>query len=507
MVESNAQRVAKNTGYLFIRTFLVLLVTLYTSRVILQNLGFDDFGLYNVVGSVVIFFGFLQTALNNATYRYLAFELGTGNGEKLRQVYAMAVNSHILLALSLFIILEIGGVWFVNNKLNVAPDRLDAANWLFQFSLLTFCFNIVRTPFNSNIIAHEHMNFYAFVSIIEVVLRLGVVFLLVWSPIDKLIFYGALLAILSLVMLITYGIYCHIVFKDCRYMKYWDSGLMRKFLGYSGWSLSVNVADTTTYQCMSIFFFNILGAVANAALSIANQVISALNQFLNTFTQAFNPQIIKNYAAGRYDAFMRMIFTTSKISYYLLLLLAIPVVVNIRFILQLWLGEYPEMTPYYVEIIIIYSLIDAFQAPLWISVHATGNIKVHQLLMASIKILAIPAMYVVLNIGCSGTVALAIWASLNLCCAIVRTIYLKYLIHLDVMSFLRKVVVRIVVVTIIAFPLSFLISSWLGQNWIGFLCSSLTSTMLILIMVYIFGLDHQERELLKTMPIIRKFLK
>lgn len=505
--ETNAQRVAKNTGYLFIRTFLVLLVTLYTSRVVLRTLGFEDFGLYNVVGSVVVFFSFLQTALNNATYRYLAYELGTGNEEKLKQVYAMAINSHVLLALLLFILLEVGGVWFLNNRLNVPTDRLGAANWVFQFSLLTFCFNVIRTPFNSNIIAHEHMNFYALVSIIEVLLRLGIVFMLMWSPVDKLVTYGALLTIVAFVMLIVYVAYCHVTFKDCRYMRYWDMGLMRQFMAYSGWSLSVNVADTTTYQCMSIFFFNILGAVSNAALGIANQVISALNQFLHTFTQAFNPQIIKSYAAGRLDTFMRMIFTTSKISYFLLLLLAVPVVVNIRFILSLWLGEYPEMTPYFVEIIIIYALVDAFQAPLWQAVHATGNIRTHQILMASIKILAIPSIYIALKLGYSGKMALVIWALLNLCCAIVRTLYLRRLIHLDVKAYLNEVVLRIGIVTILVVPASYLISSWLGQNWLGFICSSLVAFVLTCGVCYGYGLSPMERNLLKTMPIINKILK
>ena len=507
MKGTNAQRVAKNTGYLFIRTFLVFLVTLYTSRVILRILGFEDFGLYNVVGSVVVFFSFLQAALNNATYRYLAYELGTGSVERLRHVYAMAINSHLLLALFLFVVLEIGGVWFLNNRLEVAPNRLEAANWVFQFSLFTFCFSIVRTPFNSNIIAHEHMNFYALVSIVEVFLRLGIVFMLVLSPLDKLVTYGALLMLVSIVMLITYMVYCHVTFNDCQYLRHWDSGLLRQFLAYSGWSLSVNMADTTTHQCMSIFFFNILGAVANAALGIANQVIGALNQFLHTFTQAFNPQIIKSYAAGRHDVFMRMIFTTSKISYYLLLLLTVPVVANISFILHLWLGDYPESTPYFVELIMVYSLIDAFQAPLWTSVHATGNIKVHQILMASIKILAIPAIYVALKLGYSGNMALAIWALLNLCCAVVRTLYLKRLIHLDVMDYLREVVVRIIVVTAIAVPVSCITSSWLGSCWLSFICSSLISILSITLMVYAYGLNQQERQLLKTMPVINKLLK
>lgn len=507
MSESNAQRVAKNTGFLFIRTFLVLLVTLYTSRVVLRTLGFEDFGLYNVVGSVVVFFSFLQAALNNATYRYLAYELGTGDSTKLKQVYSMAINSHGLLAVLVFVLLEIGGVWFLNNKLNIEPERIHAANWTFQFSLITFCINIIRTPFNSNIIAHEHMNFYALISIIEVVLRLGIVFLLVWSPTDKLITYAALLAAVSVIVMICYVAYCHHSFKDCQYERYWNANLLRQFTAYSGWSLLVNVADVTTTQCMSIFFFNILGAIANAALGVANQVISALNQFLQTFTQAFNPQIIKNYAAGRYDAFMRMIYSTSKISYFLLLLLAIPVVLNIHYILRIWLGKYPEETPAFVQMIIIYSLIDAIQAPLWTAVHATGRIRTHQILMASIKILAIPSIWVILHFGGTGTEAIAIWALLNLACAIVRTIYMHHHIHLDLYHYFRYVIIPAALVTIIVVPITYCIVTSISQAAVGFFLSTLISVVLTCISCYVIGLNKDERKLLKTMPILRKIIK
>ena len=507
MAESNAQRVAKNTGFLFIRTFLVLLVTLYTSRVVLRTLGFEDFGLYNVVGSVVVFFSFLQTALNNATYRYLAYELGTGNSEKLRHVYSMAINSHILLAVCVFVLLEIGGVWFLNNKLNVSPDRIHAANWTFQFSLLAFCINIIRTPFNSNIIAHEHMNFYALISIVEVVLRLGIVLMLVWSPADKLITYAALLAVVSGIVMICYVAYCHYSFKDCLYQRYWDGSLLRQFTSYSGWSLLVNVADVTTTQCMGIFFFNVLGAVANAALGVANQVISALNQFLHTFTQAFNPQIIKNYAAGRNESFMRMIYSASKISYFLLLFLAVPVVMNIRYILAIWLGEYPEDTPSFVQMIIIYSLIDALQAPLWTAVHATGKIRTHQLMMSAIKIMAIPSIWLILHYGGTGTEAIIIWVVLNFVCAAVRTLYMHHHIQLDLHHYLRYVLIPIALVTLAVVPLAFLIRKSCDNEAVAFLLSSLTAMLLTIISCYMLGLDKEERKLLSTMPLLRKILK
>lgn len=507
MPDNNAQRVAKNTGYLFFRTFLVLLVSLYTSRVILQTLGFEDFGLYNVVGSVVVFFSFLQTALNNATYRYLAYELGTGNFIRLKHVYSMAINSHVLLAISVFVLLEVGGTWFLNNKLNISSERLYAANWTFQFSLITFCINIIRTPFNSNIIAHEHMNFYALVSIVEVVLRLLIVFLLVLSPIDKLITYAVLLTGVSVLILLCYIAYCCYSFKDCQYERYWDNDLLKQFTSYSGWSLLVNVADMTTTQCMSIFFFIFLGAITNAALGIANQVINALNQFLQTFAQAFNPQIIKSYAAGHYETFMRMIYSTSKVSYFLLLLLATPVMINIRYVLNLWLGEYPDETPIFVQMIIIYSLIDAFQAPLWTAVHATGRIRIHQILMSSIKILAVPAMWCILYLGGTSIKAIAIWIFLNGVCAVVRTFYMQYHIHLDLYYYFWSVLIPITLVTAIVVPVAYGITLICNDANSGFFLSSLTAVTLTIIISYGIGLNKEERKLVKTMPIIKHFVK
>lgn len=506
MVESNAQRIAKNTGFLFIRTFLVLLVTLYTSRVVIRILGFEDFGLYNAVGSVVVFFSFLQTALNNATYRYLAYELGTGNSENLRRVYSMAINSHILLAICVFVLLEIAGVWFLNNKLNIPPNRIISANWTFQFSLLTFCINIIRTPFNSNIIAHEHMKFYALISIIEVVLKLGIAFVLALSPVDKLISYAALLTAVSIILMLCYVVYCHYSFKDCPYHWYWNGSLLKEFTSYSGWSLLVNVADVTATQCMSIFFFNLLGSVANAALGIANQVIGALNQFLHTFTQAFNPQIIKKYAVGNNDSFMQMIYTSSKVSYLLLLLFAVPFVINIRLILTIWLGKYPEETPVFVQMIIIYSLIDAQQTSLWTAVHATGDIRIHQILMSSIKIMAIPSIWLILHYGGTGGDAIAIWVALNFVCAIIRTLYMHHHIGLNLHYYLRYVVLPIVLVTIVVVPPTYFIWNSCNNEVLAFLLSSILAVLLTLFCGYMIGLNKEERKLVRTMPIVDKIL-
>ena len=504
--QEDAKRLARNTVLLFVRMVIVLLVTLYTSRAVLKALGVEDFGIYNVVGSVVVFLGSLKVALTNATSRYLTYELGTGNVEKLRQVFSMAVNCHIILAAGLWVVMEIGGVWFVNHQLNIPPERLTAANWVFQFSLLTFCFSVVQTPFHSNIVAHEKMDYYAFLSVLDAVLKLGIVFLLAVSPVDKLIAYAFLLFLVSIVMLVCYALYSSRKFDDTKYLRYWDRGLLRQFTSYSGWSLLVNGVVIAAQQCISIFFFNILGSVANASLGFANQVSAGIAMFIANFSQSYRPQIVKSYAAGNTAFFNRLLFSTSKISFILYLLISVPIVANVEFILRIWLDDYPQFTPEYVIAVITYFLFDCFQEPLWQAVHATGRIRTHQIMIASIKVVAIPAMYITLRSGCSGEVALYIWAALNAVCAVCRTIYMRHLIGLDLREYLRNVIFRLILLLVAAVPVPLIIARTMGQGVLGFVISSAVAVLLIASVGVVFVLDKSERSMLKSVPLIGKFI-
>lgn len=494
----NTRRIAKNTVFLTIRTIIVLLVTLYTSRIVLKNLGFEDFGLYDVIGrGIIVFCAFLRNALTNATSRYLTFELGKNGEKNISRVYSTAINTHIILALALFIIMEIIGVWFVNSHLVIAPDRLTAANMVFQFALAAFCVSIVQTPFNSNIIAHEKMDFYAMISIIEAALKLGVAYLLVVSPIDKLVSYGALLWIVSLVITMIYMLYCRHTFHDTVYdRKCWDKELAISFSKYSGWSLVVNGADSFSQQSISIFFNWFIGLTANAALGIASQINLAISKFLSTFTQAFNPQIIKSYASRDTDYFNKLVLSTSKISCFIFLFIAIPATINIDYVLQIWLGEYPEHTARFVRVIMIYYFFDSFQTPLISALHATGNLKVHQIMIGAVKLLSIPTMYFAVKYSSNGTYGLAIWAGLNGVCAAARTIYMKRLIHLDLKLYWRKVMLPVLCVGTISFPIPLLLERYLGGTIIGFLTSCIASVIICAAACYIF-LNKDERRVIQ----------
>lgn len=507
MQDDNRGRIAKNTGFLYLRMIVVMLVSLYTSRIILRTLGFEDFGIYNVVGSVVTFLSFFQAALRNATFRYLTFEMGAGNIDKISKVFSMSINTHLILAIILFVLMEIGGVWLINNKLVITEDRLIAANWAYQFSLLTFCITIIRTPYDSCIIAYEKMDFYALTSIVEVALKLLIVYLLIIVPFDKLIVYAILLTMVTVLLSLWYVVYCKRKFPDCKYIKYWDKDMLKQFTSYSGWSLLVNGATITRTQCISIFFNLFLGVLANAALGIANQVVSSLNMFVTNFTQAFRPQIIKSWAAKDYDYFMKLIFSSSKMAYFLLLIISIPIVVNIDFVLKVWLGEYPPMAPVFIETIILYYLIDAFQEPLITSVHATGNLKYHQIMIATIVFMVIPVSYILLRVGCPGSYVLIANALANVVCAVGRTLYMRRLINLNVAEYLKKVVVPVLAVTLLSLPLPLYMSQRLYESWLNVILICGVSVILTGLSCYFVGLSNSEREILKSIQFVKKVLR
>lgn len=491
----NTKRIAQNTGFLAFRMLLVVAVGLFTSRIVLDALGVDDYGIYGVVGSVVIFLSFFKNALTNATYRFFTFDLGQGNTDRLGRTFSMSLNMHLLLAVVLFLILEIGGIIFINHYLNIVPTRIHAANWVFQFSLLAFCIEVVKTPYNSCIIAHERMNFFAYTSLFEVGMGLLNAYLLWLAPMDKLIFYGFLQFMLSILLLLWYFLYCRKHFKEAKYHFVWDKGLLRKLTSYSGWSLLVNAAYIIATQCQNIFLNWFGGVAINAAMGIANQVSSKMNMFLSSFTQAFNPQIIKSYASGDHDYFMKLILSTAKFSFLILMSMVFPMVLFVDFILDLWLVDVPRHSNIFICLLLIYYLIDALQVSLVQSVHATGKLVIHQILISTIMMLSIPVTYIMLRNGMPYWSVPAIWAATNLLAAIVRTIYIRHLIGLNISLYLRDVVGRSMVVCILSMLLPIYFYSLLGNCWTGLIVVGVSFYPLYLFAIYTIGLNRQEHDM------------
>lgn len=504
MAEHSAdyRRVARNTGYLYLRQLIVALVGLFTSRIVLRVLGETDFGIYNIVGTVVVFLSFLMQALTNATYRFFTFELGKGEAGNPAKTFSMNMNAHLILAGIVLVVLEIAGPIAVS-RLNIPPERMGVAQVVFQLSLLLFLIEILRTPFNSSIIAHERMNFYALTSIAEAVLKLGMALLLMVIPWDKLILYAIMMCLIRILLFLWFRFYCRRHFPETRYYRVWDKNQLKEMLAYSGWSMLVNGADVTVQQTNNVYI-NLFGGVsANAAMGVSNQISGVLNNFLNSFTNSFNPQIIKSYAAGDRKYFMNLIFSTSKISYFLLFTVAFPVMVYIDFILRIWLGAdaVPDMTGIFTQLIFFNTLINSFSAPLWQSVHATGNIRTHQILMSSIKILNIPASYIALRLGAPLYTVLAILAGLNLISDIVRMIYLRKLIELPLGAYVRDVFGGIITVTALAIPLPlwyFFSAAGRGvSEWVSMPVFFCLFFVIYAAAIWLLGLNASERDLLK----------
>ena len=397
---SDNRRIAKNTLYLYIRMLVTLVVTLYTSRVILKTLGIDDFGIYNVVGGVVILFSFISTSLRSATQRFISYELGLGEKGDVNKVYSVSMICHFIMALVILVLAETVGLWFVENKLIIPVDRMVAARWVYQFTILTFLANVFQAPFHATIIAYETMSFYAYVSIFDVALKLGVAFLITVSPFDKLIAYAALLSVASIVSLVIPLIYCKAKLKIGKLRLIKEKELFGHIMGYSGWTMFNGCAVVSAQQGGNILLNIFNGVAANGAFGIANQVSTAIYGFVANFQSAFQPQIVKQYAAQENESLYKLIDRASIFSYYLLLLIAVPFCVSTDYVLSLWLGSNPEYASGFCQLLIIYFLMDAFQAPLWMLIGAKGNIKEYTIWSTSLIFLNIPLSWLLLHLGC-----------------------------------------------------------------------------------------------------------
>lgn len=488
----NNNRIAKNTVLLYVRMLLTMGVSLYTSRVVLNVLGVEDFGIYNIVGGIVVVFSFLNTAMSSATQRFLNFELGRGNNDEVKRVFSMSMTAHISIAFIVIVLGETIGLWFLNSQLNIPAERMIAANWVYQFTILTFCIQIIRVPYNASIIAYEKMSFYAYISIAEVVLKLLIVFLLFYVGWDKLKLYAVLTCGVMLITLILYKLYCNKVFTTCRYNYFWDASRYKKLMSFSGWSLFGGIANVGAQQGLNILLNIFWGVTVNAAIGIANQLSSAMYGFVSNFQTAFNPQIVKSYASNDRTYFMSLIFQASKFSYYLLLLLALPVLISTDFILEIWLKIVPEYSASFCRLIILFLLIEAIAAPLWMSVQATGKIRNYQILIGTLIFLNLPLAYIVLKLGFRPESVLFIRVMIHLITFFTRILYLRPRIGLPARRYIREVILPVSLVTLMALPLP-LIANQYFSNWSGFIVTTIVALLSMVLCVYLVGLKKDEQ--------------
>ena len=493
MPTNNYKRMAKNASMLYIRMLLTMAVTLYTSRVIMQTLGVEDFGIYNVVAGFVTMLGFLHGAMSSATQRFIAFELGQPDIKNLPAIFSMSMNIHILIAFIVLILGETIGLWFVKTQMNIPHDRMLAAEWVFHLSILSFIVTIVSVPYNALIIAHEQMSIFAAVSVVDVLLKLMIVFMLNWFGLDKLILYALLSLAVTTIIFLVYRNYCKYKFNDSKFIFYWDKKLFHTMTSYTGWNLWGNIASVMSNQGTNILLNIFFGPAVNAARAIAMQVSNALNSFVQNIQVAINPQIIKSYSSNDMRYMHRLVSYGSKYNLFLLFLLSMPVLLNINIILEFWLGITPKYTSIFVQLMIVNILIDCVSRPLMTAAQATGKIKLYQSVVGGLLLLNLPLSYFILKHGAPVYSVIYVSIAISVIAFISRLVILDKLISLPIKHYLKEVIGRGSLVIGLSVITLQSITIYLKDD-LNIFESSVLTLLITFIFIAFFGLDKTERQ-------------
>lgn len=501
-IGKNNTSIAKNTILLYIRMLIIMVVNLYASRLVLKQLGVEDFGVYNVVAGFVTMFSLISNALSTGITRYVTYEIGTGNQNRLNQIFACSVSVQILLGFIIFVLIEIVGVWFLNNKMLIDESRIAAANWVLQLSAITFWINLISVPYNADIIAHEHMDVYAYITIAESLLKLLACFLLYVIPFDLLIAYSVLLTIIAIIIRFSYGIYCKKHFEECSAKLKIDKEIIKNLASFSGWNMigasSAILRDYGVNVLLNLFF----GPIVNAARGIAMQVSVAVQSFSSSFILAINPQITKNYASNNWEKSFHLVFWGAKLAYFLLFIIALPFLFETKFILNLWLGEYPEITIVFVRLIILYVLSESISYTMVTLMLSTGNIKWYQIIVGGCQMLNFPISYILLHMGFGASSTFFVAIVIAICCLILRLYMLNRMIKFPIKSFCKDVILSLTKVTIPSIFLCMCISLSIEKNIVYSILNMLICVLLGGISVFYLGFSSLERN--QVLSLIKK---
>lgn len=499
------KRIAKNTLMLYFRMFITMAVGLYTSRVILATLGVQDYGIYNVVGGFVSMFSVISGTMTTATQRFLSFEIGKNEAGRIKELFTTAVMIHVFLALLVLVVAETFGLWFLNHKMVFPEDRIVAANWVYQLSIFTFMINVVSVPYNAALIAYEKMSAFAYVSILEVVLKLLLVFILAYISYDKLIVFGIMITAISVILRIIYGAYVKRHFSECRCDWHLDKEFFNKLLGFISWNFIGSIAGILKEQGLNIVLNMFFGAAVNAARGIAYQVLRAVSGFVSNFQLAMNPQIVKHYAAGEKEEMFKLVFRGSKFSYLLMMVLSIPIFVEAPYILKLWLVEVPEYTVIFLRLVLLITLVDSLSYTLIASVHASGKVKWYQIINGSVLLLTLPIVYLALYNGMKPYMAMVISLAMSIVCLFVRLAIIKNTINFPMGKYIRKVVMVTLASSLISFVPIWYVNSILTTTFVTFVILSLVSVIYSLVVCFFLGFEKSER--IHILNIISKKIK
>ena len=498
----NNKRIAKNTLMLYFRMIFTMLVSLYTSRIVLNALGVEDYGIYNVVGGAVTIFGIFNGAMTSATQRFLTFDIGREDYTQLRKTFNATQIIHICIALLIFILAETIGLWFINNKLNLPEVRMEAALWVYHFSVLSFVVTIIQSPYNALIIAHEKMSVFAYLSILDVLFKLFVVFLLVQISYDKLELYGVLIFVVSVITAAFYKAYARIHFDETKFLIVKDKSLYKSLTSYSVWNLFGATSMVAKNQGVSIILNIFFGTIVNAALGIANQVFGTITSFVNNFQMASNPQIIKSYAADDKEYMVNLVIRTTKFSFFLLFTLTLPVFLELEYLLTVWLKLVPDYTVIFTILILINALIDSVSKSLMAAVTATGKIRTYQLVIGGLSLLILPISYVLFKFEFQPETTFIVSISIAIVAFVFRLLFTKKQIpKFSIKQFLHEVIIRSIPIVLLSSLIPWFIVSHMNSGIIRLILVMLTSLGMSMISIYFFGLNNNEKLLVKNAAV------
>ena len=490
------KRIAKNTLFLYIRMFIVLIISLYTSRLLLNALGIVDYGIYNVVGGIVTLFTFVTGAMSTSSQRYITFALGQQDEQRLKEVFRSSLQVFVLLSLIILLLSETIGLWFLYYKMTIPAERMTAAFWVYQISILSCVLGMLVIPFRAEIIAHERMNAFAFISIMDVVLKLFIVIIISLMDDERLIFYAVLMFFITFLNNIIYMVYCKKQFKEINYKMVFNKPLLKEMGNFAGWSLIGNLAGVLSNHGVNILLNMFFGPAINAARGIAIQVQGTIQGFIINFQMAVNPQITKTYATNDLNRMHNLIIASSKFSFFLLFFLTLPIILETNQILVLWLKLVPEHTINFIRIIFFIMLIDTLANPLIIANQATGKIKKYQTVVGGILLSIVPISYIALKLGSKPEMVFIIQLIIAIIAQIARVIMIRPLINISYRKYFKDIVFRSVIVMIVASILPIYIYEQMDENLLRLMCVVICCSVSIIITILLLGLNNKERAMI-----------
>ena len=502
MQQTNNQKLAKNTVFLYIRMIVVMLITFFTTRILLSTLGIEDFGIYNVVCGFVTMFSFLNTSMANGVQRFYSFAIGKNDPKSISKIFTLAAIIQLIIAIIIIVIVETVGIWYLYNKMNISANRVFAAFWVFQNALLSLFFVILTVPYNGAVMAYEKMNFYAIVSIIDAILKLVVVFILPYCGIDKLICYGLLISVISILDFLFNFFYCKRHFPQIKFVRHIDRDLLPSMISFSGWNIFGSLAHMGKIQGVNLVLNAFWGTVVNTAFGISAQISNAVSSLTAGFVTALRPQMIKSFAAGDHKSTMSLLYSASKLTFFLILIIAVHIFEEISSILDFWLGvgKYPEMTIVFCKLTILTVLFDSFATPLSIIVHASGKMRTFQIVCSLVIISVVPLSYIVAKLWNDAVIVISIGLFTTILAQLVRLLLIKNIIKFSIISYCVKVFIPTTIVFLLSCIAALLVNRISIENlefW-GVLMKIGLNVIVCFIVIYIIGLSKTEKNLVKS---------